>query len=198
MSWKPILSPRTSHDSALNMKETVGSQLPSRMSANRSEIVHLLADNRTAAEDPTLQDERNNTLLVYNVLSVTGMAFALVLFILSITICTISYQKRQRRYRRACEYEKTVKCGENRTPIRVTGVKRVLSFHKSFLLLKNRDRSSLHSKVYFIYNNPALSAEEETEEEEEEEVTDRKVSINQITEDIKSTGIILNPRVFYV
>ncbi|KAM3912717.1 uncharacterized protein RB166_018166 [Leptodactylus fuscus] len=110
-------------------------------------------------------------------------------------MCSISYHKRHRRYRRAQEYENAVKCSDNRTPISITGVKRVLSIHKSLVLVGRRDRSRLHSQVYFIYNNPAMAAEEETKEEAEE----RKLSINQtITDNIKSTGIILNPCVFYV
>ncbi|KAM4032568.1 uncharacterized protein ACNLHF_019788 [Anomaloglossus baeobatrachus] len=161
------------------------------MSGNRSEIVHLLAGNKTGAEDPGGPEERSNELIVYKVLSISGVTFALILFIMSVITCFISYHKHHRRYRRACDYEDRVKSSENRTPLSITGVKRVRSFHKSLALLKNRDRSSFHSQVYFIYNNPAM-----TEEEETEEVTERKPANNQIT-DTKSTGIILNPCVFY-
>ncbi|CAH2322519.1 Hypothetical predicted protein [Pelobates cultripes] len=112
-------------------------------------------------------------------------------------MCSVSYHKRSRQYKRAREYEDKVRYKAAGSPIHITGIKRVLSIHKPFILMRKQESTKHSSQVYFIYDNPAMAATESEVQDIHEPLKDPAVSC-LIANEGKATGILLNPRVFYV
>ncbi|MEE6486951.1 hypothetical protein FKM82_014739 [Ascaphus truei] len=164
------------------------------MGANGTDALQLLTGNRTAGDEMS-----ETSAFAFKVFNITVVSIAIFILTVTTVICSSSYHKRSRQYRRARTYEATVKYNGTTSPIDITGVRRVLSIHKPLMLMKKHESTKSSSQIYFIYDNPSLASEESEDRGSHEQPKEEQMAINdKISSDVKSTGIILNPCVFYV
>ncbi|PIO28617.1 hypothetical protein AB205_0064970 [Aquarana catesbeiana] len=117
------------------------------------------------------------------------MSFAAVILIITAIVCTRAWHKHSRQYRRAREYEASVKVSSSSSPVTMSSMRRLINIHRSIILMRKQEKHS--PQVYFIYSNLAMASEDQEKPPEE-----RAPPV--IPKDAKSSGVILNPCVFYV
>ncbi|KAM4609534.1 uncharacterized protein O3C94_022776 [Discoglossus pictus] len=168
------------------------------MGENSSDSLEILTGNRTDGDGVRVRD-LSEGLLAFKVFNITVVSLALVILTVTAITCSFSYHKRSRQYRRARAYENTVKYNGSGSPIYITSMRRALTIQNPLVLTRKPESSKHKPQVYFIYDNPIMT-EEESEDREggEEEKEEQMATKNKILSDVKASGILLNPCVFYV
>ncbi|KAL4640197.1 hypothetical protein GN956_G12204 [Arapaima gigas] len=170
------------------------------MTGNISEAQVDLSLNRTTALNLSNQAV-NDAIHEFKVFNITITSLALCILTFTSLFCSISCHRRQRKRRYNGEYESAGGCDQHGDEGAIRAARRNPKARSPFSLLQRpQQRAADHTRIFFIYSNPAPVEEDNSKAITLQGGQSSLQKTQASREDLRDSidGVILNPSMFYM